>query len=53
MTAPVYGTHDRYGRDLRTIIRTRPDGSEQGIAADMRDSGLARRYLGGFKSGWC
>ena len=53
MTAPVYGGKDRYGRDLRAISRQRPDGSEQSIAADMRDSRLARRYLGGFKSGWC
>jgi micrococcal nuclease len=53
MTAPLYGGKDRYGRDLRTILRTRPDGGEQSIASNMRESGLARRYLGGFKSGWC
>jgi endonuclease YncB( thermonuclease family) len=53
MTAPLYGTHDRYGRDLRTITRKRTDGTIQSIAADMRESGLARRYLGGFKSGRC
>jgi micrococcal nuclease len=53
MTAPVYGEKDRYGRDLRAISRKLPDGSEQSIASDMRESGLARRYLGGFKSGWC
>jgi micrococcal nuclease len=44
---------DRYGRDLRAISRQRPDGSEQSIASDMRQSGLARRYLGGLKSEWC
>src|SRR5688500_123749 len=53
MTAPIYGQKDRYGRDLRSISRKRPDGSEQSIAAEMRESGLAHRYLGGFKSGWC
>jgi endonuclease YncB( thermonuclease family) len=53
MVGPSYGDKDRYGRDLRTITRTGPDGSEQSIAADMRASGLAHRYLGGFKSGWC
>lgn len=53
MTAPVYGGRDRYGRDLRSLTRTRPDGSSQSIAAEMRDAGLAHRYLGGFKSGWC
>ncbi|HEX6073248.1 MAG TPA: thermonuclease family protein [Sphingomicrobium sp.] len=53
MVAPVYGTTDRYGRDLRAVRRKLPDGSMQSIAADMRESGLAHRYLGGFKMGWC
>lgn len=53
MVAPVYGRRDRYGRDLRSIRRLRPDGSAQSIADEMRESGLAHRYLGGFKSGWC
>lgn len=53
MVAPVYGRQDRYGRDLRSISRVRPDGSTQSIADEMRESGLARRYLGGFKPGWC
>ena len=44
---------DRYGRDLRAVRRVRPDGTEQSIAQDMRDSGLARRYRGGLRSGWC
>jgi endonuclease YncB( thermonuclease family) len=44
---------DRYGRDLRLIRRKRADGSYQSIADDMRESGLARRYLGGFRTGWC
>ena len=53
MVAPVYGRTDRYGRDLRVIRRTRPDGTTQSIADDMRQSGLAHRYMGGFKPGWC
>ena len=53
MVAPLYRDSDRYGRDLRVIRRKRPDGSTQSIAAEMRESGLARRYLGGFKTGWC
>lgn len=53
MVAPVYGRKDRYGRDLRVIRRTRPDGSTQSIADEMRTSGLAHRYMGGFKPGWC
>ena len=48
MVAPVYGKQDRYGRDLRSIRR-----GAQSIADDMRESGLAHRYLGGFKQGWC
>lgn len=53
MVAPIYGQKDRYGRDLRVIRRARPDGSVQTIADDMRESGLAHRYMGGFKPGWC
>ena len=53
MMAPIYSGKDRYGRDLRTITRKGPDGGEQSIAAEMRESGLAHRYLGGLKSGWC
>jgi hypothetical protein len=52
MVAPVYRDHDRYGRDLRVIRRKLPDGSYQSIASEMRES-LARRYLGGFRGGWC
>jgi hypothetical protein len=44
---------DRYGRDLRVVQRKLPDGSYDSIASEMRESGLARRYLGGFKTGWC
>lgn len=40
-------------RDLRALSRARADGTIQSIAEDMRASGLARRYLGGFKAGWC
>ena len=53
MVAPIYGQKDRYGRDLRVIRRTRPDGSTQSIADDMRESGLAHRYMGGFRPGGC
>ena len=53
MVAPVYGKQDRYGRDLRTIRRILPDGQQKSIADDMRESGLAHRYLGGIKPGWC
>lgn len=53
LVAPVYGKQDRYGRDLRSVRRTLPNGDTQSIADDMRDSGLAHRYLGGYKPGWC
>ncbi len=53
MVAPAYGRQDRYGRDLRVIRRKRTDGGTQSIAAEMRESGLAHRYMGGFKPGWC
>lgn len=53
MVAPLYGQRDRYGRDLRALRRTRSDGSVQSIADDMRTAGLAHRYLGGLKPGWC
>lgn len=44
---------DRYGRDLRALTHTRADGSTQSIAGAMRDGGFARRYMGGYRSGWC
>ena len=53
MLAPPFRSRDRYGRDLRTLRRKRPDGSYNVIARQMRETGLARRYLGGFRSGWC
>jgi hypothetical protein len=53
MVAPLYRDHDRYGRDLRVIERKLTDGSTQSIASDMRESGLARRYLGGLRGSWC
>jgi endonuclease YncB( thermonuclease family) len=53
MSGWAHNRRDRYGRDLMAITRLRPDGSTQSIAADMRTSGLAHRYLGGFKTGWC
>ncbi|MEO6361392.1 MAG: hypothetical protein ABIO43_12600 [Sphingomicrobium sp.] len=49
----IAGDKDRYGRDLRALRRVRADRSVQSIADDMRSSGVARRYLGGFRSGWC
>lgn len=53
LVAPVYRDTDRYGRDLRVVRRLQADGSYQNIADEMRERGMARRYLGGFRSGWC
>jgi endonuclease YncB( thermonuclease family) len=53
MVGRSFNDKDRYGRDLRVIRRVKSDGTEQSIADDMRESRLARRYLGGFKDGWC
>lgn len=45
---------DRYGRDLRTLRRQLPGGAGTEYAAEvMRDAGLARRYSGGWREGWC
>ena len=52
MTGRLDDMKDRYGRDLRVITRRLPDGTAQSIAADMRESGLARRYVGR-KLSWC
>ena len=53
MVGRIDGMRDRYGRDLRAIERQRPDGSIQSIGEEMRGGGFARRYLGGFRNGWC
>ena len=44
---------DRYGRDLRSLRRKRPDGRYEDVADIMRAEGLARRYAGGFRRSWC
>ena len=41
------------GRDLRVLRRLMPDGGYENMADEMRSSGLAHRYAGGFKMGWC
>lgn len=44
---------DRYGRELKTLRRRMADGSYASIAAQMREEGHARRYVGGLRGGWC
>ena len=53
MLSPIWRSKDRYGRELMTLRRKRPDGSDNSIAAQMRETGLVRRYAGGFRMGWC
>ena len=44
---------DRYGRELKSLRRRGADGSYVSIAAQMREEGHARRYMGGLRGGWC
>ncbi|MFC3100136.1 hypothetical protein [Altererythrobacter lauratis] len=53
MTARADAPTDRYGRELRTIRRTLPDGSEENLADWMRQNGGARGYWGEGRGGWC
>ena len=53
MVGRIDDQKDRYGRDLRVIRRLRGDGGYQNMAEQLRQAGLAHRYLGGFKTGWC
>lgn len=53
MTARLDEPADRYGRDLRMLKRTAPGGGEDHLADHMREGGWARRYMGGWRGGWC
>ena len=53
MTGRIDDPQDKYGRDLRSVTRKRPDGTSQSIAQDMLTSGTVRRYAGGLRGGWC
>ncbi|MBX7491907.1 hypothetical protein K3163_01645 [Qipengyuania sp. 1NDW9] len=53
MRAKAGEDRDKYGRDLRTISRTQPDGSTDWLADYMIEQGGARRYLGGWRGSWC
>jgi endonuclease YncB( thermonuclease family) len=44
---------DRYGRELRIVKRINPDGSEDRLADYMTAGGFVRRYMGGWRGGWC
>lgn len=53
MTGRIDGPQDKYGRDLRAVTRTLPNGSTQSIADDMLNSGKVRSYIGGLRQNWC
>lgn len=44
---------DRYGRELKSLRRRTADGAYVSIAAQMREEGHARRYMGGLRGSWC
>lgn len=51
LAGPEPVVHDQYGRELRHLLRARPDGSVQSLADDMVASGAARAYLHGPRAG--
>ncbi len=53
LAGPDPVVHDEYGRELRHLLRARPDGSVQSLADDMVASGTARAYLRGPRVPWC
>lgn len=53
LAGPTPVVRDNYGRELRHLLRARPDGSVQSIADDMVASGKARAYLSGPRVPWC
>jgi micrococcal nuclease len=53
LAGPTPVVRDNYGRELRHLLRARPDGSVQSIADDMVASGTARAYLSGPRVPWC
>lgn len=44
---------DRYDRPLRELYREDAAGERAYLADHMIEAGLARRYAGGFRAGWC
>jgi endonuclease YncB( thermonuclease family) len=54
MTAKTYDQTDRYGREVRIVSRAYPNTGEVRRLADyMIDGGYARRYIMGYRAGWC
>ena len=53
MTAKRYDRTDRYGRDVRIVQRAYPGGEVRKLADYMIEGGYARRYIMGYRAGWC
>ena len=52
VVAPHTSLTDRYGRDLRAVLRESGDGTEA-LSGYMVRRGYARVYDGGRRAGWC
>jgi endonuclease YncB( thermonuclease family) len=53
LAGPSPVVRDEYGRELRHLLRVRPDGSVQSIADDLVATGTVRPYLHGTRDPWC
>jgi micrococcal nuclease len=53
LAGPTPTVYDEYGRELKHLLRARPDGSVQSIADDLVASGTVRPYLRGPRDPWC
>ena len=53
MVANRFDRTDRYGRELRSLSRTKPGGERESIGEKMKEAGLAHAYWGSLEPGWC
>ncbi len=53
MRARTYDQTDRYGREVRIVKRPYPDGHVERLSDHMIEGGYARRYIMGYRAGWC
>jgi micrococcal nuclease len=53
LAGPTPVVRDEYGRELRHLLRARPDGAVQSIADDLVATGTVRAYLHGSRDPWC
>jgi micrococcal nuclease len=53
LAGPTPVVRDDYGRELRHVLRARPNGVVQSIADDLVATGTVRPYLQGSRDPWC